>query len=399
MPQQHSRGRSIAAITALAVGTFGIGTTEFATMGLLPNIAEAFSTSITHAGSAVTLYALGVVIGAPIITALGAKLNRKMLLVVLAGIFTLGNVAVAAAPTMPILLAARFFTGLPHGAYFGLAAVAAAGIVHEGKRARAMAAVGLGLTVAAILGVPAATAVGSHLDWRIAYLLIAAIGAVTVVAILVIVPAVQPTVPPSVRGEVRSLANPQVILTLLAGAVGFGGMFAVYTYIAPVVTDLAHLPGSAVPWILVTYGAGMTVGQMVAGPLADASIERGAITGASLMGSSLVVFAFTAHLPVMLFLCVITLGISGSVFVTALQMRLLRDSQDAPNLSAAMNHAAFNTANAAGAWLGGIVLAAGYGLRSPAVVGIGLNAVGLALLLIAVALHRRSRASRQVLAL
>lgn len=399
MPQQHSRGRIIAAITALAVGTFGIGTTEFATMGLLPNIAEAFSTSITHAGSAVTLYALGVVIGAPIITALGAKLNRKMLLVVLAAIFTLGNVGVAAAPSLPALLAARFFTGLPHGVYFGLAAVAAAGIVQEGRRARAMAAVGLGLTVAAILGVPAATAVGSHLDWRLAYLLIAAIGAVTVVAILIIVPAVQPTVPPSVRGEVRSLANPQVILTLLAGAVGFGGMFAVYTYIAPVVTDLAHLPQGAVPWILVTYGAGMTVGQVVAGPLADASIERGAVTGASLMGSSLVVFAFTAHLPVLLFLCVFTLGISGSVFVTALQMRLLRDSQDAPNLSAAMNHAAFNTANAAGAWLGGIVLAAGYGLRSPAVVGIGLNAVGLALLLIAIALHRRSRGSRQVLAL
>ena len=174
-------------------------------------------------------------------------------------------------------------------------------------------------------------------------------------------------------------------------------MFAVYTYIAPVVTDLAHLPQGAVPWILVTYGAGMTVGQVVAGPLADASIERGAVTGASLMGSSLVVFAFTAHLPVLLFLCVFTLGISGSVFVTALQMRLLRDSQDAPNLSAAMNHAAFNTANAAGAWLGGIVLAAGYGLRAPAVAGIGLNLVGIVLIVTAVLLHKKRQRRREVI--
>lgn len=394
MPDNHSRGRIVAAIAALAVGTFGIGTTEFATMGLLPQIAEAFSASITDAGSAVTFYALGVVIGAPLVTIVGAKLNRKLLLVILAGIFTAGNAAIAAAPSLTALVIARFFTGLPHGAYFGLAAVAAAGLVRPNRRGTAMAAVGLGLTVAAILGVPTATAVGTHVGWRTAYLFIACIGAVTMLSIIVIVPQVQPEARPSMRGEVSALLRPQVILTLLAGAIGFGGMFAVYTYIAPVVTDLARLPEGAVPWILVTYGAGMTVGQLIAGPLVDASIERGALTGSVLMGSALTVFAFTAHLPVMLFACVFVLGISGSIFVTALQMRLLRDSQEAPNLSAAMNHAAFNTANAAGAWIGGLVLAADLGLRAPAVAGIGLNLIGTALVITAVLLHRRSHRPR-----
>lgn len=379
------------AIFALAIGAFGIGTAEFATMGLLPYIAEGFGAAITEASHAVSLYAIGVVVGAPLIAALTARMERRRLLLGLAALFVIGSIGSTLAPSLPWMLVSRFITGLPHGAFLGIGAVVASTLVAPHRRATAMARVMLGLTVANIVGVPAAAALGAQFGWRTAYGMVALIGLLTLVAVFALVPRSKPALAPSIRGEVRTLKRPQVILTLVAGSIGFGGMFAVYTFISPTMTDLTGLPESAVPWVLVCYGVGMTLGSLIAGPLVDRSIERSALLGVTSLGLVLLAFAALAHVPAVAIACVLLLGIAGSLFTTALQVRLLRESGDAPSVSAAMNHAAFNFANALGAFLGAIVVDAGLGYRSPALLGTGLTVVGLAVMVLAVVTHRRAR--------
>ncbi|MGW9825625.1 MFS transporter, DHA1 family, inner membrane transport protein [Brevibacterium pityocampae] len=384
------------AVFALAIGAFGIGTAEFATMGLLPQIAAGFDASLPEAGHAVSLYALGVVVGAPLITVLGAKVDRRRLLLGLMVVFVLGSIGSTLAPSLGALLGSRFLTGLPHGAFLGVAGIVAASLARPERRGTAMARVMLGLTVSNIVGVPAAAALGAAFGWRVAYALVAAIGLVTLLAILALVPTTAPAAAPSMRGELRTLKRRQVILTLIAGSVGFGGMFAVYTYIAPTMTDLTGIPAAGVPWVLVCFGVGMTAGSLIVGPLVDRSIERTALLGIGGLGIVLLAFGALAHLVWAAIACVALLGICGSIFTTALQVRLLRDSRDAPSLAAAMNHAAFNLANAIGAFLGGVVIDAGLGLRAPALTGAGLTAIGLVVTAAAVVTHARSR-SRSVI--
>ncbi|NUL59864.1 MFS transporter [Brevibacterium luteolum] len=384
------------AVFALAIGAFGIGTAEFATMGLLPQIAEGLDASITTAGHAVSLYALGVVIGAPVITALAAKMDRRWLLLSLMVVFIIGSVGSTLAPTMNLMLVSRFITGLPHGAFLGVGAVVAATLAPAHRKGTAMARVMLGLTIANIIGVPAAAALGTEFGWRVAYALVAFIGLLTLVAVFFLVPQTAPAAAPSIRGELRTMKRPQVILTLIAGSVGFGGMFALYTYIAPTLTELTGLPASAIPWVLVCFGVGMTVGTFVAGPLVDRSIERSAVIGLVGLGIVLLTFGLFAHVPAVAIGCVSVIGIFSSLFVTALQARLMRESHDAPSLTAAMNHAAFNFANALGAFAGGIVIDAGLGFRAPALTGVGLTVVGLVVTTIAITAYRQSRA-RQVI--
>ncbi|MDN5807748.1 MAG: MFS transporter [Brevibacterium sp.] len=376
------------AVFALAIGAFAIGVTEFATMGLLPHIARELGITVPQAGHAVSFYAIGVVVGAPLITTIAAHMDRKNLLLGLMGLFALGNVASMLAPDATLFNIARFASGLPHGAYLGIGAIVASSLVPPNRRGRAMARVMLGLTIANIVGVPVATALGNMFGWRSAYGLVAALGLLTVIMVAVAVPRVKLGGVPSARGEMKALGRPQIILTLLAGSVGFGGMFAVYTYITPTMTDVAGVPEVAIPWVLAVYGLGMTAGSLIAGPLVDKSIERSGIGGMILSAIVLSAFGAFTHIAAVAIIALFLIGIAGSMITTALQMRLLRDSHDAPSLSAAMNHAAFNLANALGAWLGGIVITAGLGFRAPAWVGVGLCLLGLIVLIIAITLRR-----------
>ncbi|HLN79018.1 MAG TPA: MFS transporter [Nocardioidaceae bacterium] len=378
------------ATTALAMGGFAIGTTEFVTMGLLPEMADGVSVSIPTAGHVISAYALGVVVGAPVIAIFGARLPRRALLLLLMGAFAVGNAASALAIGYDALATARFFAGLPHGAFFGVASLVAAAMVQPARRGRAVSLVMLGLPVANVVGVPAATWMGQHLGWRSAYWAVTLLGALTMALIVLFVPATPPDPRATGRRELRAFARPQVWLTLLVGAIGFGGMFAMYSYIAPTVTDVAGLPKAAVPLYLLAFGVGGVVGTMLGGRLADWSIFRSLIASAVAMGLALVLFTATAYHPVPGVLTVFLVATVGSVLVVNLQMRLMQVAGDAQTLGAAMNHSALNAANALGAWLGGLVIAAGWGYTAPSWVGAALSAGGLVVLLASAALHRRT---------
>lgn len=385
----RTRAHAGLAILALAMGGFAIGTTEFVTMGLLPEIAQGVDVSIPTGGHVISAYALGVVVGAPVLAMLGAKLPRRALLLGLMVAFVVGNVASALATSYDGLLVARFVSGLPHGAYFGVASLVAAGLVPAARRGRAVSRVMLGLAVANVAGVPAATWLGQHLGWRSAYWAVGVLGLVTVALVLWFVPTVAADRNATGRRELKAFGNLQVWLTLLVGAVGFGGMFAMYSYIAPTVTDVAGQSASMVPVYLLVYGLGMTFGTVVAGRMADWSVFRSMLIGVVAMGLDLVLFTQTAQWLVPGLLTVFALSVFASVMVVGLQMRLMQVAGDAQTLGAALNHASLNMANALGAWLGGLVIAGGYGYVATSWVGAGLSGLGLLILLASAAVHLR----------
>jgi len=386
-----SARRVAAAVVALALGGFAIGTTEFVTMGVLPEIAEGVGVDIPTAGHVISAYALGVVVGAPVIAALGARLPRRGLLVALMAAFLLGNLGSALAAGHSSLLLARFVSGLPHGAYFGVAALVAASLVAPHLRGRAVSSVLLGLAVAMLTGVPGATWLGQHLGWRSAYWAVAVLAAITVVAVFALIPSTPGRREATVRGELDALRRPQVLLTLLVGIVGFGGMFALYSYIAPVVTDVAGLSRGTVPWVLLAYGAGGVVGTMLGGRLADLALFRSLVGSLATLGVLLALVALTATSPPALFVGVFVVSVAASTLAICLQMRLMETAGEAQMLGAALNHSALNMANALGAWFGGLVIAAGFGYRAPSVVGAGLAIVGLLPLAVSAVLRRRSQ--------
>jgi DHA1 family inner membrane transport protein len=378
------------ALLALAMGGFAIGTTEFVSMGLLPQLADGVGVSIPTAGHVISAYAVGVVVGAPLIAVFGARLPRRELLVGLMVVFLLGNAASALATSYSSLTLARFLSGLPHGAYFGVASLVAADLVTADRRGRAVSRVMLGLAVANVAGVPAATWLGQNAGWRSAYWLVSGLAVVTAALVLWLVPHVAADREATGRKELRAFKSPQVLLTLLAGAIGFGGMFAMYTYIAPTVTDVAGLDKSFVPLYLLAFGTGMVVGTPLGGRLADWSVFRSVLVGSVAMGLTLVVFTQTSQWFVAGLVTVFVLSTVSSVLVVGLQMRLMQVAGDAQTIGAAMNHASLNIANALGAWLGGVVVAAGYGYTSTAWVGAGLSLAGLLVLLASATLHRRT---------
>lgn len=378
------------AVLALALGGFAIGTTEFVTMGLLPQIADGVDVSIPRAGHVISAYALGVVVGAPVIAVFGAKLPRRALLIGLMAAYAGFNVLSAVAGSYGVLFLARFLDGLPHGAYFGVASLVAASLAQPGRQGRAVASVMLGLSVANVVGVPAATWLGQQVSWRAAYVATAAIAVAATLMVLVLVPSRPGDRLATGRREMLFFRNGQALLTLLAGAVGFGGLFAVYSYIAPTVTDVGGLPESAVPVFTAAFGLGMVAGTWLAGRLAEWSVFRTLIwSGVASFVVMLLVWAVApfgwALLPV-----VFLVTATGSVLVVNLQLRLMAVSGEAQTLGAAMNHASLNIANALGAWLGGLVIAAGYGFRAPALVGAALSVLGIAVLFWSAAVHRRS---------
>ncbi len=389
-PAGHPATRSVAwAILALSVGGFTIGTTEFVTMGLLPEMAAGVGVSIPQAGHVISAYALGVVVGAPLIAVLGARLPRKGLLLALMVAYGVANAATAMAPSFLSLAGARFVAGLPHGAYFGVASLVAASLVPAERRGRAVSRVMLGLAIANLVGVPAAAWLGQNLGWRSAYGAVTVLGVLTVLLVLALVPVVAPDRTATGRRELQAFSRLQVWLTLLAGAVGFGGMFAMYSYIAPTVTDVTRLSSSAVPLYLLAFGIGGVLGTTLGGVLADWSVLRSMVVANVAMGVFLVFFTVTAAQPVAAWLTVLMVSMVGSVFVVSLQMRLMHVAGDAQTIGAAVNHASLNIANALGAWLGGLVIAAGFGYTAPSWVGAGLSGLGLAVLAVSVLVHRR----------
>jgi MFS transporter, DHA1 family, inner membrane transport protein len=367
------------ALLALAMGGFGIGTTEFASMGILPLIASGLNTTIPKAGYVIAAYALGVVVGAPLVAIATARMSRRALLLFLMGAFIVGNTASALAPTIDTLILARFVAGLPHGAYFGVGSVVGSALLGPGKKGRAVALLMAGLTVANIIGVPAATFLGQRMGWRSTYLLVGAIGVVTLVALWRWVPHVASLGGSSVRQELGALKRPQVWWTVLVGAVGFGGLFAVYSYIAPTMTRVAGLPESALPLVLALFGTGMTVGTLWGGKLTDRSVTLAMWSGFGGVTLVMVLFALLATSLWAAVPLVFLIGFTASLLGPAVQVRLMEASPDAPSLAASMSHSALNMANAAGAWLGSVVLSAGYGYLAPAWVAVGLSVAGAAL--------------------
>jgi len=377
------------AMLALALGGFSLGTAEFVTMGLLPEIADGISVPIPQAGHLISAYAIGVVVGAPLIAVAGARLPRRALLLALMGCYCAANALTALAGELGLLVVARFAAGLPHGAFFGVASLVAASLADPARRGRAVAQVLLGLCVANVVGVPGATWLGQHLGWRSAFWVVTVLGVLTMVAIATLVPGRPGRQDASGRRELAALRRSQVWLTMLAGAVGFGGMFAVYTYISPTITDAGNLSRGAVPVFLLVFGVGMVVGTWLAGELADWSILRSLIGSA--IGMALVLLVFAAAVPFGWWALPVAfaLPVVGSVLAVNLQLRLMQVSGDAEILGAAVNHASLNAANALGAWLGGLVVTAGFGYRAPALVGVALSVIGLLILLGSLALHRK----------
>ena len=380
-------------LTALALGGFGIGTTEFATMGVLPDVAGDLGATIPQGGHLVSAYALGVVVGAPLLAVIGARLPRKALLLCLLAAFTVGNALSALAPSFLTLELARFASGLPHGAYFGIASIVAASLVPDERRARAVARVMLGLTVANVVGVPLATLLGQQLGWRSTYLAVAVIGLLAIASIARFVPRIAALPGASPRRELGALRRPQVLLTLLVGAVGFGGFFAVYSYITPTLTEVSGFAEAGVPIALALFGIGMTVGTEIGGRLADGSVVRTIYLGMASVTVVLLAFTVTAHNAVSAAVTVLLIGASGSLCLPALQTRLMDVAGDAQSLAAAGNHAALNVANALGAFLGGLVIAAGLGYTAPAVVGAVLAVLGIGVLSASQVLERRTAAA------
>jgi DHA1 family inner membrane transport protein len=369
------------------LGGFAIGTTEFVAMGLLPQIAGGVHISIPTAGHVVSAYALGVVVGAPVLAGLGARFPRRTLLVALMVAFAAGNVLSAVAPSYPLLVGARFLAGLPHGAYFGVASLVAADLAGPERKARAISRVLLGLSVANVVGVPAATWLGQTLGWRTAFAASAVLAAATAISVLRVVPWSPADHDATLRRELTALRRPQVWLAIATGAIGGGGMFAVYSYISPILTDRTGLALSAVPAVLAVWGLGMVVGNLVGGRLMDWRPIPVMLGTFVLMASIFALFALTSGRPVTAIPTVFLLGMS-LILPTGLQIRLMDVAGDAQALGAALNHSAFNMANALGAWLGGLVLAAGWGLTAPMWVGVGLSLSGMAVFALSLALER-----------
>lgn len=368
-------------LVALAVGAFGIGVTEFTPMGILPLLASDLGVSIPAAGLLVSAYAFGVLVGAPLMTLTTGRVPRKTLLIGLMGIFTLGNFLSAIADSYGMLLFARVVTSLNHGAFFGVGSVVATGLVPPDKRAGAVAAMFMGLTIATIGGVPLAAWVGEQLGWRTAFGGIAALGVVAMVSLWLALPRIPMDGPGDVMAELRVLGRREVLIALLLTVLGSSAMFTVFTYIAPILRDETQASTMFVTAMLVVYGVGLTVGNWLGGRYADRSIDRTLIVTLALLTALLLLFAVTMRWPIPAALSIFAWGVATFALVPPLQMRVMATAADAPNLASAMNIGAFNLGNAIGAAAGGGVIELGLGYPAVSIAGAAMAAAGLALVL------------------
>ncbi|GAB3944273.1 MFS transporter [Kribbella albertanoniae] len=382
-----------AALLALAIGAFGIGTTEFVIMGLLPEVATDFGVSIPSAGLLISGYALGVVVGAPLLTAIGSKVSRKTVLIALMGVFIAGNLLSALAPTYGVLMTGRIVAALAHGAFFGVGSVVAASLVPKAKQASAIALMFTGLTVANVLGVPGGTALGQQFGWRSTFWAVTALGVIGLLGIVFLVPRQDTAEGPGLRVELAVFKNVQVWLALAMTALGFAGVFASFTYIAPMMTEVAGFSSGAVTWLLVLFGGGLVVGNLLGGKAADRSLMPSLYLILTLLAVVLVVFVFTAHAKLPSAITIAIFGAAGFATVAPLQKRVMDKAAGAPALASAANIAAFNLGNAIGAYLGGLTISHGLGYTAPNWVGAALAIAGLSVALLSGALDRQRRTS------
>ncbi|MEV8317901.1 MFS transporter [Streptomyces sp. NPDC059900] len=380
------------ALLALAIGAFGIGTTEFVIMGLLPEVAGDFGVSIPTAGLLVTGYALGVVLGAPLMTVLGTRISRKRMLMLLMGLFIAGNLLSAVAPAFGVMLAGRVVASLAHGAFFGIGSVVAAELVAPEKKAGAIAMMFTGLTVANVVGVPLGTLVGQSLGWRTTFAIVAGLGVIGLAGIAKLVPDLPKPEGVRLRHELAAFRNVQVLLAMAMTILGFGGVFAAVTYLAPMMTDVAGYADSSVTWLLVLFGIGMVAGNLVGGKFADRALMPLLYISLSALAVVLALFTLTAHNKIAAAVTIALIGALGFATVPPLQKRVLDQASGAPTLASAMNIGAFNLGNALSAWLGGLVISAGLGYTAPNWVGAVLAGSALVLAVVSAALERRTAA-------
>jgi DHA1 family inner membrane transport protein len=385
------------ALLALTLGGFGIGTAEFVTLGLLPNVAASLHVSISRAGGLISAYALGVVVGAPLLTGAAVRLPRKGLLITIALVVAVGNFASAAMPGFSSLLVLRFLTGVPHGAYFGVACVMAGKLVPAQRRSSAMAVVFAGLTVANVIGVPLMTLVGQDFSWRICYVLVGAVEVVAAGCVAAVVPIDRVDGAgnaPQLRHELRAFRQSQIWLSLAIAMIGGAGLFASFSYIAPMMTHLAGYPSGAITPLLVLFGLGMTGGNLVGARLADRALMRTIYTAMSAEVLVAASFFFSARNEITAAVTIFLFPFCALAILPALQSRIVALAGGAPNLASASVHAAFNIANSLGAWLGGITITAGLGYGASNLIAAGLAALGLGIALISGGLQQRAALTR-----
>lgn len=370
-------------LLALALGGFGIGLTEFVIAGLLPEVASGFGVSETTAGWLITGYALSVIAGALVLTAVTIKLRRKPVLVGLLVLFILGNMLCALAPTYEVMLIGRILAALCHGAFFGIGSVVAADMVPENKRARAIAIMFTGLTASNVLGVPFGTFLGQGLGWRSTFWAITIIGVVALIGVLILVPDAKHQKAPSLRHELSAFRSGQIWLSIGVTVLGFGGMFGAFSYIAFTLTKVSGFPSSAVPWLLILFGIGLFIGNWAGGKLADRSIDITLLV--VLIGLTIVLgtFALVASNPIATVIALVLMGVFGFATVPGLQTRVMQYADQAPTLASGANIAAFNLGNALGAWIGGLTIAAGFGYTSPIWAGAIITLAALVVMIIA----------------
>ncbi|HEV7950734.1 MAG TPA: MFS transporter [Glaciihabitans sp.] len=379
-------------LIALALGGFGIGLTEFVIMGLLPEVAADFGVDEAAAGWLITGYALSVAVGALLITAAVTRLPRKHVLVGLLVLFIAGNLLSALAPSYSMMLLGRIVAALCHGAFFGIGAVVAAAMVAADKKAGAIAVMFTGLTLANVLGVPFGTLLGQSYGWRSTFWAITVIGVVALVGIVTLVPDTgRGTRGAGIRGELVAFRSGQVWLSLLVTILGFGGMFGAFTYIAYVLTDVSGFASSTVPWLLILFGAGMFVGNVLGGKFADRALDATLVVLIAGLTAVLIFFALTAANPIATLVSLVLMGGVGFGTVPGLQMRVMAFAGESTTLVSGANIGAFNIGNALGAWIGGVTITAGLGYTSPIWAGAAITGVALVVMLIAASTAQRAR--------
>ncbi|RMI38383.1 MFS transporter [Streptomyces triticirhizae] len=376
------------ALLALAIGAFGIGTTEFAVTGLLPGIADTYDVSVATAGLTATGYALGVLVGAPLTAVAGVRVPRRRMLALMMVLFVAGNALSALAPGFAVLLLGRVVASLAHGAFFGIGSVVAASLVAPERRATAIALMFTGLTLANVVGVPGATLLGQSAGWRVAFAAIALLGVVALVGVVTLVPAGAGDAPAGARGvglrrEIAAFRDRQVLLAMAMTVFGFGGVFAALTYVAPMMTEAAGYSEGAVTWLLMLFGVGLVVGNLLGGRYADRALMPLLLVSLLGLTGMLALFTLTAHDRLGAAITLFLIGGFGFATVPPLQKRVLDRAAEAPTLASAVNIGAFNLGAALASWLGGLVLSAGAGPTWPSMVGAGLTACALLLALLA----------------
>jgi len=369
-------------ILALTTSAFGIGTSEFIIMGLLPDLARSFSVSIPKAGLLVSAYAISVTVGSPLVALALSRVERKRSLVLLMGIFVLGNFACALAPTFGFLLAARILTALCHGAFFGTGSIVATNLVPKEKRSQAIAMMFSGLTLANVLGVPAGTALGHAFGWRYSFVALLPVGILAILGLIFFVPE-QASEPVRLRHELNTVLKPKVQVVLALSTLSSVSLFTVFTYIAPMLGSVTHLHPNAITWVLVLFGAGITIGNLVGGKLSDWRQMTTILGGMALVMLVLLVMPFVEPHAIPIAITVFVWGLVHFAAAVPLQARIVEKARAAPNLASTLNQGAFNLGNALGASLGGLVLTAGYSYRSLPFVGAGIIVLVLLLALAA----------------